>query len=87
MSRFRDLRSPPILAFVGRFGMCARRGADCTRRELHGHIFRLLLGPCSSSFKRLKRCCVSRRADCGSSRIAALTGLERIADCTLGTSQ
>eukprot|EP00969_Alexandrium_andersonii_P126386 5586589-Alexandrium_andersonii.AAC.1 len=47
-------------------------------------LLRPFLGPCSSSAERLKRLCMFRRADCGFGRIAAMTGLERIAECDLG---
>eukprot|EP00969_Alexandrium_andersonii_P139767 6182873-Alexandrium_andersonii.AAC.1 len=33
---------------VGRFGICAESGAECTLRELRGSILRPLLGPRSS---------------------------------------
>eukprot|EP00969_Alexandrium_andersonii_P340421 15046901-Alexandrium_andersonii.AAC.1 len=38
--------------------------------------------PGSNSWRRF---CMLRMADCGLGRIAALTSLGRIADCTLGT--
>eukprot|EP00969_Alexandrium_andersonii_P189898 8390103-Alexandrium_andersonii.AAC.1 len=50
-------------------------------------MVRLLMGPRTSSSERLTRFCVFGRADCGLRRLAALAGLERIADCTLGTLQ
>eukprot|EP00969_Alexandrium_andersonii_P353020 15438930-Alexandrium_andersonii.AAC.1 len=43
ISRF---RTPSIPAFVRRFGISARSGAERTPRELRGPILRLFLGPC-----------------------------------------
>ena len=60
-------------------------GALSAPRRLRGAILRPFLGPRSSRFERLKRFCILRMADCGLRRIGALTGLGRIADCTLGT--
>eukprot|EP00969_Alexandrium_andersonii_P025561 1116321-Alexandrium_andersonii.AAC.1 len=80
-------RTPSRPAFVGRFGSCAKDRAERTPRELRGAMLRPFLGPRSSSFERLKRCCVLRMADCGLRRIAARTGRGQIADCTLGTLQ
>eukprot|EP00969_Alexandrium_andersonii_P086828 3829409-Alexandrium_andersonii.AAC.1 len=47
-SRFRDLGSPSIHAFVGRFGFCTGTCRAHTPRELRGPILRPLLGPRSS---------------------------------------
>eukprot|EP00969_Alexandrium_andersonii_P125851 5564107-Alexandrium_andersonii.AAC.1 len=44
-----------------------------------------LLGPRSSRFERLKRCCILQRADRGLGQIATLRGLGRIADCMLSS--
>eukprot|EP00969_Alexandrium_andersonii_P304396 13455341-Alexandrium_andersonii.AAC.1 len=35
----------PPAHFVGRFGACARNGAECTPRELRGPILRPFSGP------------------------------------------
>eukprot|EP00969_Alexandrium_andersonii_P202656 8954646-Alexandrium_andersonii.AAC.1 len=43
------------------------------------------MGPRSSRFERLWQISILGTADYGSRRIPALTGLARIADCTLGT--
>eukprot|EP00969_Alexandrium_andersonii_P249946 11046287-Alexandrium_andersonii.AAC.1 len=48
-----------------------------------GAMLRPFQGPRSSRFERVKRLCMFRMADCGLWRSAALTGLGRIADCTL----
>eukprot|EP00969_Alexandrium_andersonii_P331303 14643250-Alexandrium_andersonii.AAC.1 len=45
----------PPARLVGRFGICAKSGAECTPRELRGQILRPSLGPRSSSFERLKQ--------------------------------
>eukprot|EP00969_Alexandrium_andersonii_P354369 15442007-Alexandrium_andersonii.AAC.1 len=78
-------RTPSITAFVGGFWICAKNGADRTPRELRGPILRPFLGPRNSRCERLKRSCILRMVDGELRRIAALTGLARIADCTLGT--
>eukprot|EP00969_Alexandrium_andersonii_P325685 14390281-Alexandrium_andersonii.AAC.1 len=38
ISRFRDLRTPSRPAFVGRFGISTKNGAERTPRELRGPI-------------------------------------------------
>eukprot|EP00969_Alexandrium_andersonii_P177763 7860106-Alexandrium_andersonii.AAC.1 len=43
------------------------------------------LGPRSSSSEHPRRVCMFRMADCGVRRIAAVTGLGRIADWISGT--
>eukprot|EP00969_Alexandrium_andersonii_P161183 7123159-Alexandrium_andersonii.AAC.1 len=48
-------------------------------------MMRSFLGPHRSTFERLKQARMFGRADCGLRWTAVLTGLERIADCTLGT--
>eukprot|EP00969_Alexandrium_andersonii_P124944 5522621-Alexandrium_andersonii.AAC.1 len=63
-----------------------QNSAEHTARELRGPMLRPL-GLRSSSFERVRRCCILRKADCGLRRIAALTGLRRIADGKLGTLQ
>eukprot|EP00969_Alexandrium_andersonii_P192906 8521421-Alexandrium_andersonii.AAC.1 len=50
-------------------------------------MLRPFLGPRSSCFKRLKQLRIFRKADGGLRRVAALTGIERIAGCTLDPSQ
>eukprot|EP00969_Alexandrium_andersonii_P002095 92206-Alexandrium_andersonii.AAC.1 len=60
---------------------------NATPRELREPHSRPILGPCSSSSERLKRSYMFRMADCRLLPIAALAGLGRIADCTLGTLQ
>eukprot|EP00969_Alexandrium_andersonii_P040165 1760100-Alexandrium_andersonii.AAC.1 len=42
-------RTPSSLAFVGRLGLCANNGADCTTRELRGPILRPFPWPHSSA--------------------------------------
>eukprot|EP00969_Alexandrium_andersonii_P074004 3263947-Alexandrium_andersonii.AAC.1 len=55
--------------------------------ELRKPILTPSLGPRGSSSERPRRCCMFRMADCGLRRIAALTGLEPIAECTFGPLQ
>eukprot|EP00969_Alexandrium_andersonii_P257597 11389478-Alexandrium_andersonii.AAC.1 len=43
---------------VGRFGVCATKGAERTLRERWGPISRPLLGPRSSGFEHMKRFCM-----------------------------
>eukprot|EP00969_Alexandrium_andersonii_P155580 6878831-Alexandrium_andersonii.AAC.1 len=67
-------RTPSKHMLVGRFGFCARSGAECTPRELQGPLLRPLLGLRSSNFERLKQLYIVCIADCGWRRIAALKG-------------
>eukprot|EP00969_Alexandrium_andersonii_P111340 4916441-Alexandrium_andersonii.AAC.1 len=43
---------------MGRFGICAKSGAERTPRELRGPILRSVLGPRSSGSERLKQLCM-----------------------------
>eukprot|EP00969_Alexandrium_andersonii_P313226 13839066-Alexandrium_andersonii.AAC.1 len=44
----------PLAGFVGRFGICAKNGADHTPPELRGSVLKQFLGPRSSSLERPK---------------------------------
>eukprot|EP00969_Alexandrium_andersonii_P147261 6511860-Alexandrium_andersonii.AAC.1 len=67
---------------ISGFGTCANTCEERTPRELRGPVLRPFLGPRSSSSERLKHSCAFGRADCRLGRLAALAGLERVADCT-----
>eukprot|EP00969_Alexandrium_andersonii_P134719 5959920-Alexandrium_andersonii.AAC.1 len=79
-----------IMATADVYGACEEvvsAGTASSVQAPSAHNLRPLLGPCSARFERLRRFCIVRKAGCGLRRIAALTGLERIADCTAGPLQ
>eukprot|EP00969_Alexandrium_andersonii_P325209 14369627-Alexandrium_andersonii.AAC.1 len=52
------LRTPRTVAFIGRFGICMKDGAERTPRELQGPLLRSFSGPRSSSSESLKQSCM-----------------------------
>eukprot|EP00969_Alexandrium_andersonii_P066054 2913864-Alexandrium_andersonii.AAC.1 len=60
----------PQHAALGSFGdQCARNAAERSPRELRGPMLRPFLGPRSSRFEGVERCCILRVADRGLERI------------------
>eukprot|EP00969_Alexandrium_andersonii_P018112 792830-Alexandrium_andersonii.AAC.1 len=62
---FRDVGPPHAPPSSADSESARKSGAERAPRELRGPISRSFLGPRSSRFERLKRCCVFQRADCG----------------------